>query len=92
VTGSYRQANPAKYSEAPNWNATDSQWQAAQDLDQGDQLLTATDTIVLVERLDWSTRHTHDLDVQGIDTVYVATTHADSSNATSNTGEEPTLS
>lgn len=56
------------------WNVTDGEWQAAQDLDPGDQLLTASGVSVVVEGLDWSTFHTttaYDLDVEGIDTFYV---------------------
>jgi hypothetical protein len=56
------------------WNVTDGEWQAAQDLDPGDQLLTASGVSVVVEGLDWSTLHAttaYDLDVQGIDTFYV---------------------
>ncbi len=56
------------------WNVTDGEWQEAQDLDLGDQLLTASGEPVAVEGLDWSTLHTttaYDLDVQGIDTFYI---------------------
>ncbi len=56
------------------WNDTDHEWQASQDLDQGDQLLTATGDHVAVVGLDSSTLHTaaaYDLDVAGIDSFYV---------------------
>jgi hypothetical protein len=56
------------------WNVTDGEWQAAQELDLGDRLLTASGDAVVVGGLDWSTLYTttaYDLDVQGIDTFYV---------------------
>ena len=57
------------------WNATDSEWQESQHLDEGDRLLTTDGEIVTVEGLDWSTVHTddaYDLTVAEFHSFYVA--------------------
>lgn len=56
------------------WNETDRAWQESQDLDPGDELLTADGDQVVVEGLDWSTLHTadaYDLDIADLDSYYV---------------------
>jgi hypothetical protein len=56
------------------WNATDSEWQESQDLDEGDRLFTADGDEVTVEGLDWSTVHTagaYDLTIDEFHTFYV---------------------
>jgi RHS repeat-associated protein len=56
------------------WNQTDQAWQESKDLDLGDELLTFSNDVVIVEGLDWSTVHTdaaYDLDVADLDTFYV---------------------
>ncbi len=56
------------------WNATDQAWQESQDLDEGDQLLSADGDIVTVEGLDWATVHTdaaYDLTIADLHTFYV---------------------
>lgn len=57
------------------WNQTEQAWQESQDLDEGDQLLTADGDIVTVEGLDWTTVHTapaYDLDIDDLHSFYVA--------------------
>jgi RHS repeat-associated protein len=58
----------------PFWNATDRQWQDAQDIDPGDQLRTSDGRTVTVSSLDWTTAHTdtaYNLTVDTIHTYYV---------------------
>ncbi|MGQ0847175.1 MAG: polymorphic toxin-type HINT domain-containing protein [Sporichthyaceae bacterium] len=60
----------------PFWNATDGQWQEAQDLDAGDTLLTADGRLVPVNglRVDAETTDkAYNLTVDGIHTYYVVT-------------------
>ncbi len=58
----------------PFWNATDHQWQQAQALDNGDQLLTATGGHIVVDGLDPTSSHVgtaYNLSVANIHTYYV---------------------
>jgi hypothetical protein len=58
----------------PFWNASDGEWQQAQDLDRGDLLLTADGTEVRVHGLDWTSVHNdeaYNLTVGDIHTYYV---------------------
>jgi RHS repeat-associated protein len=58
----------------PFWNATDQQWQQAQHLDPGDQLLTAAGTTTPVNGIHRTTTHTepaYNLTVADIHTYYV---------------------
>ena len=58
----------------PFWNATDQQCQPAEQLESGEQLLTANGTTATVERLDWATARddtAYNLTVAGTHTYYV---------------------
>ena len=58
----------------PFWNATDQQWQPAEQLESGEQLLTANGTTATVERLDWATARddtAYNLTVADTHTYYV---------------------
>ena len=61
----------------PLWNATDLQWQDAQDLDNGDQLHSMTSTTVVVQGLDEQSKYSglaYNLTVDDLRTYFVATT------------------
>lgn len=58
----------------PFWNHTDQQWQPADTLDPGDQLVTSNGGKVTVTGLDWATSHTgtaYNLTIADIHTYYV---------------------
>jgi hypothetical protein len=58
----------------PFWNATDQQWQQAQNLDSGDHLLTANGATLTIDGLVWVTAHrapAYNLTVDDIHTYYV---------------------
>jgi len=59
----------------PFWNATDDQWQRADVLDAGDQVLSVDGALLDVGGLDWGSAHTttaYNLTVEGIHTYFVA--------------------
>lgn len=58
----------------PFWNETDQEWQAAEDLDDGDQLLAADGDTVRAQGLDTESMHdgpAYNLTVDGLHTYYV---------------------
>lgn len=64
----------------PFWNDTDQQWQAAKDLDEGDELLAADGRTVTAEGLDQQSAHdgtAYNLTVDGLHTYYVRSGEAD---------------
>ncbi|HEX6235791.1 MAG TPA: DNRLRE domain-containing protein [Acidimicrobiales bacterium] len=57
------------------WNDTDGEWQASEDLDPDDRLLTADGDTITVDGLDWSTAETtaaYNLTVDDLHTYYIA--------------------
>jgi hypothetical protein len=58
----------------PFWNATDQQWQPAATLDTGDQLVTATGTLLTIDGLETTTADTgiaYNLTVADLHTCHV---------------------